>query len=393
MNGVRATPVAPVIDGDYMKRMLEQLVAIPSVNPAFDATSGGEAEIAVFGERELAQLGLATTVLEPQPNRVSVVGRLPGAGGGSSLMLYAHYDTVAPGGMHDPFTPRVAGDRLYGRGAYDMKAGLAACLAAVKALRDARTVLAGDVIVAAVADEEVASLGIQDVLRHVRTDAAIVTEPTELALCLAHKGFAWIEVTTHGRGAHGSRFEDGIDANMRMGRVLARLEALEREVRSRPAHELVGPPSLHAAVLSGGSGASTYAATCRLEIERRTIPGETPAGALREIQDVVDILAREDGTFRASVRPLLARESFEAERDGAIVRSVERQAQAVLSRRPVVSGASYWMDAAFLAAAGIDTVVIGPCGGGAHADIEWVECSSAADVALILARTAADYCV
>lgn len=380
------------IDQSYITDVLSRLVRINSINPAFSDGATDEREIAAFVDAEMRRLGLSTRHFESEPRRVSVTGTLAGRGGGKSLMLYAHYDTVGIEGMAEPFSGAVRDGRLYGRGAYDMKCGLAACLGAVEALRRAGTSLAGDVVVAAVADEEVASLGIQDVLREIRTDGAIVTEPTELQLCLAHKGFVWIEVVTEGRAAHGSRFQDGIDANMRMGRFLHHLEQLEVELRRRPPHALVGPPSLHAAVLRGGTGTSTYAASSRLEIERRTIPGETPDGVVAEVRRIADELAREDPTFRATVKPFLARDSYETPPGAAITDVVDRHASAALGRAPERIGVAYWMDAAFLGAAGIETVVVGPAGAGAHAAEEWVDLGSVVTLAGILAGAAAEYC-
>jgi acetylornithine deacetylase len=282
--------------------------------------------------------------------------------------------------------------RLYGRGSYDMKGGLAACLAAVKALRDGGETLSGDVLVVAVADEEVASIGMSDVLTAVRADAAIVTEPTELAVCTAHKGFVWIDVEVHGRAAHGSRYDLGVDANMRMGRFLGRLDELEQTLRRRPAHPKLGTPSLHAAVLRGGTGASTYAAQSRLEIERRTLPTEMPQSVVDEITAITTALAADDPTFRATVRQALARPGFEIGDDRPIVKAVRRHARDVLGEAPKEIGAWYWMDASLLAEAGIDTVVLGPAGEGAHAAVEWVDLQSVVRTAEILARTAAEFC-
>jgi acetylornithine deacetylase len=291
-------------------------------------------------------------------------------------MLYGHIDTVGITAMPEPFSATVRDGKLYGRGAYDMKGGVTACIAAVKALRDAGTKLRGDVLIACVADEEVASIGMADVLRHVRADAAIVTEATELRVCLAHRGFSWVEVETLGVAAHGSRYEIGVDANMRMGRFLARLDKLEQELRARPGHALVGPPSLHAAVLRGGTGVSTYADHCRLQIERRTVPGETEDQVLSEIRAITDALAAEDATFRATVRPMLTRGSFEVDPSAAIVTAVLDATTSVLGAKPDIIGEPYWMDAALLSDVGIDTVVIGPIGAGAHALEEWVSLDS-----------------
>lgn len=379
------------VDREELNRTLAELVRINSINPAFGEGRTNEAEIAWHVAAVLSRLGMEVTSSEPEPGRVSVLGRLPGRGAGPSLMLYAHLDTVGVEGMSEPFSAAVRDGRMYGRGTYDMKGALAACITAIETLLKADRRPVGDLYLAAVADEEVASIGMSDVLTHVVPDAAIVTEATELRLCRAHKGFCWIEVETEGRAAHGSRFEEGVDANLRMGRFLGRLEGLERELRARSPHPLVGPPSLHAATLQGGTGWSTYAAGCRLQIERRTIPGESQAGVLEEIQRIVDELAAADPSFRATVRPVLARGSFEVKPDAPIVRSVASAATRVLGAPPPTIGESYWMDAALLAAAGADVVVIGPRGAGAHAAVEWVDLESVAQVSEILALTAVEF--
>jgi acetylornithine deacetylase len=380
------------IDRDYLVRICQGLVRIDSVNPILVPGAPGERAIGEYVADELAALGLAVRCHEPEPGRISVTGRLAGTGGGRSLMLNAHYDTVGVEGMATPFSGEVRDGRLYGRGAYDMKGSLAACLAAAKALRDTGVRLRGDVLIAAVADEEYGSIGTADLVTHTRTDAAIVTEPTALAVCLAHKGYCWIEVRTEGRAAHGSRFTEGIDANMRMGRFLVALEGLERDLRARPPHPLVGPPSLHAALLQGGAGLSTYAPSCTLQIERRTVPGETEAQVMQEIQALIDRLAADDPTFKAAARCFFTREPFEVPRDAGIVRALSGAVSHTTGATPRYVGDTPWMDSALLAAAGIETVVFGPGGAGAHADVEWVDVESMAQCATALAQAAVEYC-
>lgn len=380
------------IDRDYLFRTLADVVRINSVNPTLVPGGAGEREIADYIAASLGAPLIHIERFEPQPGRVSVLATLKGQGGGRSLMLNAHADTVGVEGMEEPFSGVIRDGKLYGRGAYDMKGSLAACMAALKALAAHGTPLGGDVMVAAVADEEYGSLGTADMITHVKPDAAIVTEPTSLQVCLAHKGYVWVEVETIGRAAHGSRFELGIDANMRMGRFLAELDELERELRARTPHPLVGPPSLHAAILQGGEGLSTYAASSKLQIERRTIPGETEAQVVRELREIADRLAAADPTFRATVRSYFAREPFEVDRGAGIVQAVSRAARKVLGREPNYMGDTPWMDAALLATAGVETVVFGPQGTGAHAAVEWVDVESVAQVAQILADTAAGYC-
>ena len=379
-------------DRDFIVRTLTSLVRINSVNPTLAPDGAGEAEIAAFVARTLGELGLEAEVFEPEPGRATAVGTLAGTGGGRSLMLNGHADTVGIAGMADPFGAEIRDGRVYGRGAHDMKGSLAACIGAAKALVDSRTRLRGNLVIAAVADEEYGSLGTSDLVIRCRTDAAIVTEPTNLEVCLAHKGYIWIEVETLGKAAHGSRFTEGVDANIRMGRFLAELDRLEQSLRTGPAHPLVGPPSLHAAMLEGGSGLSTYAERCVLKIERRTIPGETVEGAVAQIQAIVDRLAASDATFRAAVRPFFAREPFEVDREAGIVKSLAAAAAGVLGHAPALVGDTPWMDAALLASAGIETVVMGPIGSGEHSAVEWVDIDSVVRMAEILARTAADYC-
>jgi acetylornithine deacetylase len=380
------------IDRGFVERTLRDLVQINSVNPILVPTEAGEAEIASYVGGALRALGLEVQFHEPEPGRPSVVGRLKGARAGKCLMLNAHADTVAVGEMEDPFSGEIRDGRLHGRGAFDMKGGLAASMAAVKALVDAGCPHGGEVLVAAVADEEYASAGTTDLIGRYHVDGAIVTEPTALDICVAHKGFIWIEVTTHGRAAHGSRFDLGVDANMRMGRVLAELDALERGVKARRPHPLVGPPSLHAAMLAGGTGLSTYAVSCTLQIERRTVPGERADAVVAEIQAILDRLRARDPEFAADLRVLLVREPFEVPPSAAIVRSLRDAAAAVLGREPALIGQTPWMDAALLAASGIETVVMGATGEGAHAKEEWVDVQSVVDLAGCLAETAMRYC-
>ncbi len=381
-----------VVDAEFIEATLVRLVQINSVNPILDPASPGEGEIAKLTAVALNDVGLDTQTFEPEEGRVSVLGTLHGAGGGRSLMLNAHIDTVGVEGMADPFSATIENGRLYGRGSFDMKGAMAACIGAVKALVDGGVSLAGDVVVAGVADEEYSSIGTTDIIGRCSVDGAIVTEPTQLDLCLAHKGYVWLKVTTEGRAAHGSRFEEGVDANLRMGRVLAELEVLERALRTGEAHPLVGPPSLHAALLSGGTGVSTYAASSELHIERRTIPGETPDQVRQEIQRIVDRLQESDPTFKASVDSYFARDPFEVASHAEIVGAVERAVQSVMGRAPRHVGDTPWMDAALLAAAGVETVVIGPAGAGAHATVEWVDVESVVQLAGILAEAAIEYC-
>ena len=380
------------IDRDYLRDTLVDLVRINSINPGLAPTGPGEAEIAAYVADALHKLKLEVATHEPEPGRTSVVGTLKGSGGGRSLMLNAHVDTVGVDDMLDPFSATVRDGKLYGRGAYDMKGSLAACMTAVKALVDAGASLAGDVLLAAVADEEDFSLGTAEVIKHYQVDGAIVTEPTELGICVAHKGFMHVEIETIGRAAHGSSFDEGIDANMRMGRFLAELDKLEQDLRARKEHPLIGPASLHAALIKGGTGKSTYAASCKLQIERRTIPGETEKQVVDEIQAIIGRLAAADPTFKATQKTLIVRHPFKVDPKLPVVQVLQQAATEVLGKQPRLVGQPYWMDSALLAAAGVKTVAMGPIGAGAHSKEEWVDLVSVAKMAQVLAQAALIYC-
>lgn len=383
-------PIA--IDRSWCLETLTRLVQINSINSTLRPNAPGEREISEYTAARLRDLGLEVETHEPEPGRISVTARLKGSGGGRSLMLNGHYDTVDVDAMAEPFSAAVTDGKLHGRGAFDMKGAVAACMTAAKAIRDAGVRLRGDVVVAAVADEEYGSLGTADLAKKIKVDGAIVTEPTALKICLAHKGYLWIEVTTHGRAAHGSRFNEGLDANMRMGRFLAELDHLEQALRRRTPHPLVGPPSLHAATLTGGTGLSTYADSCKLVIERRTIPGETEASVMAEINAIIAKLHAADPTFNATAKAFFTRNPFEVPRTAGIVESLGAAAAQVLGAQPEMMGDTPWMDSALLAEQGIETVVFGPTGTGAHAAVEWVDLESVYHTAAVLAETAVRYC-
>ncbi len=328
-------------------------------------------------------------MLEATPGRPTTLLRARGSGGGRTLLLCGHTDTVGVEEMTDPHVPRVEGDRLYGRGAYDMKAGLAAALIAA---RDAAARgLAGDVVVAAVADEEHASLGVREALGAVAADAAIVTEPTELEVAVAHKGFVWSEVRVTGRSAHGSRPHLGVDAIVKAGPVLTALGELDRAL-GRHEHPLLGRPSVHASLIEGGAELSSYPAHCVVGLERRTLPGETGERVERELGELLDRCRAADPELEAEQRTLLVRDPFEIDAGAELVGVVSRAAEAVTGAPPRIAGASYWADAAFVAGAGIPTVLFGPGGEGAHAAEEWVSLADAEVVARTLAEVAASFC-
>ena len=358
--------------------LLSALVRIDSINPDLVEGAAGEEEIARFVARWLEDAGLEVEVEEVVPGRFNAVGIARGTGGGGTLLLNAHTDTVGIAGMERPFDPDVQDGRLHGRGSYDMKGGLAAIMLA--GAEAARAGLRGDVIVTAVCDEEVASIGTARVAERHRADAAIVSEPTEMRLALAHKGFVGFEVEVPGRAAHGSRPDLGIDAIARMGHVLVGIEELDSRLRAAPTHALLGSGSLHASVIEGGQEFSSYPERCLLKGERRTIPGETAEVVEGELRELL-------GDLDGEVRVVVAREPFETPAEAPISKLVADHAGG-----PEVVGVPFWADSALLSAAGIPTVVFGPAGEGAHAVEEWVDLASVERCAEIYTEVARELC-
>jgi len=373
---------------DPVISLLSDLVAIDSVNPSLVPGARGEAQIADAIEAQMRAVGLDVHRQEVAPGRPNVIGVLEGSERGRSLMFCGHIDTVGVAGMPAPFTPVIRDGRLYGRGAQDMKAGVAAMIDAARVARTAGF-RKGRLVVAAVVDEEYASIGADRLVREWTADAAIVTEPTDLQIGVGHKGFAWATVETRGRAAHGSRPTDGRDAILRMGRVLTRLERLDRELQSRTPHPVLGTGSLHASIIEGGRELSSYPDRCRLQLERRTVPGETVDTFAHEMDDLLGELRQEDGELEASVTVMFSRPPYELPSSDELPRALEAAAVAAGAAASTV-GMSFWTDAAILGEAGIPSVLFGPGGAGLHSLEEYVlvnEVTICRDALASLART------
>jgi len=371
--------------------LLADLVRIESVNPDLVPGGAGEGAIADYCAAWFAARGFEVHRVGEHPGRPSIVGIARGSGGGRSLMFNGHYDTVSTASYEgDALDPVVRDGRLYGRGSFDMKGGVAAMMVAADRAR--RQGLRGDILVACVADEEYASFGTAEVAARFTADAAIVTEPSHLELTVAHRGFVWFDVTVHGRAAHGSRPELGIDAIAKAGRFLVALEEYDRRLRSAPSHRLLKSGSVHASLIRGGEELSSYPAECRISLERRTIPGETPASVAAELQEIIDRIAVVDPDFRATLATGLDRPPFEIAEAEPIVATLDGIAAARTGRPVSRRGEPFWTDCAILQGAGIPCVMFGADGAGAHAASEWVDVGSVETLAGILAETAVAFC-
>lgn len=354
------------------RALARELVRIDSRNPSLAFDAPGEKEVALVLARRLESWGFSVDVHDAAPGRPNVVARA-GKRTARSLMLNGHLDVVGVEGMtHPPFDANEREGKLYGRGAADMKGGLAAMCAA--AARAAARGITGEIIIAAVADEEHTSVGTRELLRRgVRADAAIVGEPTGLAIMPAHKGFAWIEIDVRGRAAHGSRYEVGVDAILDAGVVLEELATLERDTLPGRRHPLLGRPSLHISTIEGGTGWSTYPDRCVIRVERRTLPGENEAEPLAEARAAIGRARDRRPSLEADARLVLSQAPSEVSPSAPIVRALS---EALAARREpaIVGGMTAWTDAALLNEAGIPAICFGPGDIAlAHAAEEWIE--------------------
>lgn len=371
--------------------LTSDLIRIDSANPDLVPGADGESAIADFVTDWLSGHGFAITRLESNPGRPSVVAVAEGSGGGRSLMLNGHLDTVSLLTYDgDPLEPVIRNGNLHGRGAYDMKSGLAAMMCA--AARAAREPHRGDIILALVADEEYASAGTEEVLGFIGADGAVVCEPSGTEVTVAHKGFCWFDVTINGRAAHGSRPDLGIDAIVKAGGFLTGLDELADRLASGTAHPRLGTGSVHAGVVNGGQEVSSYPERCTISVERRTVPGESSVTAEAELRDILDRVQARDPDFDYSLEAGLERRPFEVRDDADIVRTLSDSVALVSGNRPPVRGEAFWTDCALLAEAGIPTVLFGVDGGGAHAATEWVTLDSLSLVTAAITELISRYC-
>lgn len=370
--------------------LARDLIRIDSVNPELVPGAAGEAELAKWCAAWLAERGFDVQHIGTA-ERPTVVAIARGTGGGQSLMLNGHLDTVGVASYDgDPFAAEVRDGNLYGRGAFDMKTGVAAIM--VAATRASSAKLAGDVIITLVSDEEFGSRGTQDALAAVTAHAAIITEPSELNLVLAHRGFAWFEIELSGVAAHGSMPHQGVDAIAHAGLVLRALDELRARFESALPHPLLGYSAVRVSMISGGSDAATVADSCVLTIERRMLPGETPDVVEAELRAMLDVLSSSTPHFHAELRRIVARGAFEADADWPIVRAVADSAARVLGEPAASRGEPFWTDAGLILEAGIPCLLIGVDGGGAHADTEWATVASIEQLTDILEGAIRTFC-
>jgi len=381
------------IDESTMLSQLKTLVSIESVNPSLVDGGSGEREVAEYIGVNLEKLGFETSYQTIDDNRWNVIGVLQGSGEGPSLMLNGHTDTVGIAGMEiEPLRPVYKDGRVYGRGAFDMKGGVAAMLAVGEAIVRSKQQMKGDLILAFVADEEYGSRGTEELIKKFTADAAIVTEPTGLQIVVAHRGFAWAKINVRGKAVHGSLHEEGVDAIVKAGKVLVALGELDQNFKRGQNHPLLGRASVHASLIEGGSELSTYPASCDLQLERRTIPGESRESVTTELEDLLKSIRQQDSDFEAASEVFFDRPCLETKSDAPIVQEIVSSSQKITKETPELIGALWWTDAALLSDAGIPSVLFGSSGEGGHAPVEYVDFASLIKTAHILTTTTVSFC-
>lgn len=381
------------IDHSLLLSRLKELIAIESINPSLVEGGSGEVSVADYIGDQLDAMGADVTFQRFDGNRVNVIGILKGEGDGRSLMLNGHMDTVGVAEMEiDPFNPIYKEGKVFGRGAFDMKAGLSAMLAVGETLLQTKAKRRGDLILAFVADEEYGSRGTEELVKTFTADAAIVTEPTNLDLIIAHRGFAWARIDVFGRAVHGSLYKEGIDAIAKSGKVLVALEQLDQSFERVPEHPLLGRGSVHASLIEGGSELSTYPSRCKIEIERRTLPNESKEFVSHELSELLSRIREQDEKFKAESDVLFFRPSLQMDSDADIINQVIQSSERTIERHPELVGAAAWTDAALLFDSGIPSVLFGSSGEGAHAAIEYVDFESVIQMSAVLVDVALNFC-
>lgn len=379
---------ASAVDQNRITALLEAMVRIESVNPDLAVGGSGESDLAAWIGVQLNTLGFDVTFEDAAPGRPNLIAQRAGRGDAPPLMFCGHLDTV---GVTDydgnPLDPRIADGRLHGRGSYDMKGGLAAVLGAVAAAPSTP----GDVWIGFVADEEYASIGADSLVRSAPPMATVLVEPTDEEVCIAHKAFAWVTVTTEGRAAHGSLTEQGIDAIAHMGRLLGEMERWSDEVFAAQRDPLLGPPSAHASLIDGGLGWSTYPDRCALRVEHRLLPGQTDKDALALWEAAIARQSDADPRFMARANLELFRPGYRIAEDAPVVEALQAAITGVHGKPAAVRGIPAWMDSAVLSTAGFPTVIYGPRGAGAHAATEYVELDSLKRCAQVYAALIASW--
>lgn len=363
------------------KELLKSLIKIPSINP-YQPGGNGEKEIAQFIYDELKSNGIKVEFQEVEEDRKNVIAFLEGKKKGLVLILNGHMDTVGVQNMQiDPFSAQEDQmGNVYGRGASDMKGGLASIIAAIESVADVQDKINGKVIFSAVVDEENLGKGTAKFAEKYSGDGAVVAEPTELKVGIAHKGIVRFRVRAKGRAAHGSVPELGVDAIRMMCHFINAMYSY----KFNKSHPLLGPPKIHTSMIEGGSEWSTVPDSCVLSGERRILPGESWETVKAELNEIIANLKSSGVNFEGEVELVNEFPPLETDPKQYIVKKLSEAIKKIVSSEPAHVGLTYWSDGATLSRKGIPTVIFGPGSiSVAHAPVEYVKAEEVAEAAMI----------
>jgi acetylornithine deacetylase/succinyl-diaminopimelate desuccinylase len=380
--------------------ILADLVRIPSHSGVFEQETKTAAYIRDFFQKE----GIEAMLTPVTDGRCNVVARLKGKGGGKSLLFAGHTDTVPPYDMErDPYAAVIEQGKMYGRGVVDMKAGLACMMIAMAAVKRSGTELAGDLIFAGLIDEEAKSEGARAYLKTgERPDAAIVSEPTNMQICVGHRGLEWFEFTFHGKTVHGGRQKEGVNAIQKAAMFITALEAELIPALEKRTDPIVGSSSMNYGLIKGGAQPSTVAGECVLQIDRRWIPGENFSDVLAEYRGVLDGLREADKTFKADFKVMdisymedrYIHEAMYTDPKEEIVRAAEAACRETTGVASPLTAFPAWTDGGLLNYYGkIPTIILGPGElSSAHSSDEHIEIGALLPAASIFCKIACAYC-
>ncbi|HUV78700.1 MAG TPA: M20/M25/M40 family metallo-hydrolase [Desulfobacterales bacterium] len=364
--------------------LLRELVKINSVNATLSG-GPGEKEISGFVARYLTKLGLDPEIQPTDSHRANVVAIIPGINPNDTLLLNGHLDTVGVEGMDAPFNLRHEGDKLYGRGTYDMKGSIAVMLLLAEYFTRHSPPIS--VLFTFVVDEEDRSAGMEYLVKRWLPEffplpfGGIFLEPTELDIGVSHKGVSWYEIEVFGKAAHGSRPSEGVDAILPLRSALAELNDIQSELLNSEADPLLGHATLHASIIAGGTALSVIPRRSRLQWERRTLPGESQTRVDLELERVIQSVKSFPGDHHVKGREIFVRPPYKVSKAAKILTCLQDA-----SPHSKLVGLSFWSDSALCGQAGIPSVLFGPIGHGAHAVDEWVSLKSLIRVYEILKK-------
>jgi acetylornithine deacetylase len=369
--------------------LLTELVQINSINRTL-SNGPGEQTIAEFAARNLIAQQLDAQIQNVSPNQSNVVAVVPGKDRRHSILLNAHLDTVGVDGMDEPFTLRREGDKLYGRGTYDMKGSVAIMLLLAEYFTRNPPPL--DILLTFVSDEEDKSTGMEYLVENWLPRVApapvggIFLEPTEEDIGVCHKGFIWYELTVAGKAAHGSRPEQGIDAILPLRSAMEEISSIQDELQNRTPDPLLGHAAIHSSIIRGGSELSVIPSRSCLQWERRTLPDESPPDFAGEMERIIQAVNNHPGNHTVKGREFFVRPPYHVPHDAEILKRLEKVAP-----QSKQVGLSFWADSALAGGMGIPSILFGPTGHGAHAIDEWVSLKSLLNVYEVLKKLIMDF--